>query len=98
MLITMSLTSIKVDSEVRDRLAGIARARGVTMGALLDGESRRLQVEQHWSDVEKSYARLRAEDPAGWAEYLDELGTWAAGTETSDTSAAQEWPEFAEPA
>ncbi len=97
MLVLMSLTTIKVDQEVRDRLAEIARARGVTMGALLDGESRRLQIEHHWTDVEASYTRLRAEDPAGWAEYLDELGTWAAETGGSDTSAAQEWPEFSEP-
>ena len=93
----MSLTTIKVDSGVRDRLAEIARARGVTMGALLDAESRRLQVEQHWTDIEASYARLRAEDPAGWTEYLDELRTWDAGTGSSDAAAAQEWPEFSEP-
>lgn len=94
---SMSLTTIKVDSGVRDRLAEIARARGVTMGALLDAESRRLQVEQHWTDVEASYARLRAGDPAGWTEYLDELRTWDAGTGSPDTAAAQEWPEFSAP-
>lgn len=97
MLHLVSMTTIKVDSAVRDRLTEIARARGVTMGALLDAESRRLQVEQHWVDVEASYARLRAEDPSGWADYLDELDVWAAGTGGLDASAPQEWPEFSEP-
>jgi len=34
----MSMTTIKVDSAVRDRLVGVARARGTTMGALLGFE------------------------------------------------------------
>lgn len=83
---------------MRDRLAEIARARGLTLGALLDGESRRLQVDQHWADVEASYEALRTQDPAGWAEYLDELETWESGTTGTDESAAREWPEFSEPA
>lgn len=90
----VSITTIKVERAVRDRLADIARARGVTMGALLDAESRRLEVDQHWSDVDASYERLRTDDPAAWAEYLSELDSWDSGTAGPDSGAAGEWPEY----
>jgi hypothetical protein len=90
----MPITTIKVERAVRDRLADVARARGVSMGALLDAASRRLEADQHWTDVEASYARLRTDDPAGWAEYLSELDSWDAGTTCLDPGAADEWPEF----
>lgn len=94
----MSVTTIKVDRAVRDRLAAVARARGTTMGALLDAESRRLEAEQRWADIESSYARLRQDDPAGWEEYLHELDAWDTGTAEVDAAAAAEWPEYNRPA
>ncbi|SNQ48373.1 conserved hypothetical protein [Frankia canadensis] len=90
----MSLTTIKVESAVRDRLAAVARARGTTMAGLLDAESRRLEAEQHWAAIEESYARIQREDPDGWREYLDELDSWDAATAGTDSSASSEWPEF----
>ncbi|MGH3626988.1 MAG: hypothetical protein ACRDRL_06045 [Sciscionella sp.] len=87
------MTTIKVDPAVRDRLACIARSRGTTMGALLDAESRRLEAEQRWSEIETAYTRIQREDPTGWADYLGELaGVTAAGE--ADDAAAQEWPEY----
>jgi predicted transcriptional regulator len=88
----MSVTTIKVDSAVRDRLAGIARARGTTMGALLEQESRRLEVEQHWSEIEAAHRRMQLEDPGAWGEYISELTEVTTGE--PDTSAAEEWPEY----
>jgi hypothetical protein len=88
----MSMTTIKVDSVVRDRLAGLARARGTTMGALLETESRRLETEQRWSEIEAGYERIQRDDPAGWADYLDELAGVTAGV--PDPAAEQEWPEY----
>lgn len=88
----MSVTTIKVDSAVRDRLAGIARARGTTMGALLEQESRRLEVEQHWSEIEAAHRRMQRDDPGAWSEYIAELAEITAGH--PDTSAAEEWPEY----
>jgi hypothetical protein len=63
-----------VDSSDRDRLAAVARARGTTMGALLEVESRRLESAQRWTDIEAAYLRLRRDDPTGWQDYLAELG------------------------
>jgi hypothetical protein len=88
----MSMTTIKVDRTVRDRLACVARARGTTLGALLDAESRRLETEQRWAEIESAYQRVQRDDPEGWQEYLGELAEWETGTEP-DTTAAEEWPE-----
>lgn len=87
----MPPTTIKVDSVVRDRLARVAQARGMTMGALLDGESRRLEDAQRWQAIESAYRKLRVEDPDGWVAYLRELDEVTAGE--VDASAATEWPE-----
>ncbi len=86
------MTTIKVDSAVRDRLVGIARARGITTGALLDQESRRLEVEQHWSEIEAAHRRLQYDDPPRWGDYITELAEVTACE--PDTSAAEEWPEY----
>ncbi len=86
------MTTIKVDSAVRDRLACVARARGTTMGSLLDSESRRLEADQRWSEIEAAYRRMQRDDPAEWTDYLGELAEVTAGE--PDTAAAQEWPEY----
>jgi antitoxin MazE7 len=89
----MTTTTIKVDSAVRDRLAMVARARGVTMTALLQQVSLQLQVEQEWVEIETGYRRVQQEDPAGWDQYLAELRSWdAVAGDPGD--AATEWPEF----
>ena len=88
----MRTTTIKVDRAVRDRLACIARARGTTMGALLDTESRRLEAEQRWTEIESAYERLQHEDPEGWRDYLGELAE--VNADEPDTTAALEWPEY----
>lgn len=90
----MSTTTIKVDTTVRDRLARVARARGTTLGALLSQCARRLEVEERWAEINAAYERLQREDPAGWAEYLNELAEWETGTTGPDPTAAEEWPEY----
>lgn len=88
----MSTTTIKVDSAVRDRLAGVARARGTTMSALLDAESLRLEAEQRWTEIDAAYLRIQRDDPDGWHDYLEELAEVTAGE--PDSAAAREWPEY----
>lgn len=90
----MPYTTIKVDRTVRDRLACVARARGTTMGALLDAESRRLEAEQRWTEIEAAYDRIQRDDPAGWEDYLGELAEVTAGE--PDAAAGAEWPEYNE--
>ena len=88
----MTQTTIKVDAVIRDRIAAVARARGLTMGALLEVESLRLEREVKWQQVEADCARLQHEDPDGWAEYLRELDEVCA-TEV-DAEPGAEWPEY----
>ena len=90
----MSTTTIKVDSRVRDRLSGIARARRTTMGALLTIVAEQLEAEQRWVEIDLAYERVRREDPDGWAEYLGELAAWDSSAGASDAEAMEEWPEY----
>lgn len=90
----MSTTTIKVDSAIRDRLTHVARARSMTLGALLSEIADQLDNEQRWAEIEAAYERVQRDDPAGWAEYLGELAEWEAGTASVDASATEEWPEY----
>jgi predicted transcriptional regulator len=65
----MSVTSIKIDSELRDRLAHVASAdyAGVTLGEALQ----RLIAEHEERMVLLAYERLRA-DEQEWASYRNE--------------------------
>jgi hypothetical protein len=89
----MTMTTIKVDTVVRDRLAMVAEARGITMAALLRDVSSELEEQQRWVLIEESYKRLRREDPDGWAEYVTELHTWESAS-ADPGNAAAEWPEY----
>jgi len=89
----VTVTTIKVDAAVRDRLATVARARGITMAALLRDVASELEMRQHWAVIEASYERLKEEDPAAWAEYIADLQAW--DTVVGDPGdAAAEWPEY----
>jgi hypothetical protein len=89
----MTMTTIKVDTVVRDRLAAVAEAKGITMAALLRDVSSELEEQQRWVLIEASYERLRREDPDGWAEYLAELRTWDS-VSADPGNASAEWPEY----
>jgi hypothetical protein len=89
----MTMTTIKVDTVVRDRLAAVAEAKGITMAALLRDVSSELEEQQRWVLIEASYERLRREDPDGWAEYLAELRTWDS-VSADPGNAAADWPEY----
>lgn len=90
----MASTTIKVDTAVRDRLAGVARARGTTMGALLQEVSQHLANEQHDRDVLAACERIQHEDPEAWAEYLAELAEIDGMGSDGLGDAREEWPEY----
>ena len=89
----MTATTIKVDTAVRDCLAAIARARGITTAALLRQVCSELEARQEWSIIEASYERLQRQDPQGWAGYLSDLEAWDSVT-SGLGDAADEWPEY----
>lgn len=92
MLVGMSVTTIKVDTQVRDRLAHVARARHTTMRALLADVASQLTRDQEWADIYAAYDRLKA-DPEEWSRYQSEVASWD-GAADADADAAAEWPEY----
>jgi hypothetical protein len=77
----MPITSMKVQSEVRDRLARVA-ARDYPGATLSDALARILAEHDDRRarrEITEAYARLR-EDPDQWASYLNELDEWDAVT------------------
>lgn len=94
----MPATTIKVDSEVRDRLAAVASARHMTLGALLEKVSRRLAYEQMMREANAAMERMEREDPEAWASYLAELREWDHSTAADCLGdAVGEWPEYNTP-
>jgi hypothetical protein len=87
---SMAMTTIRVESEVRDRLAALARAHGRSLGAGLSA----MLDDLMWQGVEDGYRRLGA-DKAEFAAYRDETAQWAdADLADLATTAAEEYPEY----
>lgn len=63
----MGMTTIKIDTQIRDHLAEVASRQKVPMGAMVE------QLLRVWEEQEvfAAYARLQ-EDPEEWASYLEE--------------------------
>jgi hypothetical protein len=69
----MSMTTIKVQTEVRDDLARLAAEDlgGVTLNTALA----HLITEHRKAAILRAYERLQA-DPVAWADYENELDEW----------------------
>jgi hypothetical protein len=96
MLFGMSITTIKVDTDTRDRLSAIAKKRELTLGELVSELTRKAEEEEYWREIHAAYARLR-QDPEEWRAYLDELDAWenvADGVWSDDRAAREEYPEY----
>ena len=67
----MSATTIKVDTDVRDRLAGRARRHGRTAGDELAAVLDRLDAIEAWSQAASDYDALPEEARAELAQHAD---------------------------
>lgn len=86
----MAMTTIRVETEVRDRLAARARAHGRSLGAELGA----MLDDLMWQGVEDGYRRLAASE-VEFAAYRDETAEWTgAGLGGLAASAAEEYPEY----
>jgi hypothetical protein len=65
------MTTIKVDTAVRDRLAALAKASGRTLGQEVAALVERAEQGSFWDDIAHDYDRLQA-DTKEWARYLME--------------------------
>jgi plasmid stability protein len=86
----MAMTTIRVESEVRDRLAARAHAHGRSLGAELGA----MLDDLMWQGVEDGYRRL-ATAGADFTAYRDEATQWA-GADLGGlaATAAEEYPEY----
>src|SRR5580693_5828443 len=86
----MAMTTIRVEAEVRDRLAARAEAHGQSLGA----ELRAILDEMMWQGIEAGYRRL-ATHREDMAAYQAEAAEWtSAGLSDLAVSAAEEYPEY----
>lgn len=86
----MAATTIKVSTEVRDRLNALAAEEGLTAGSLVE----KLMEEYLWKiKVETAGRQMRAMTEAERADYMAEVAEWDAtlsdGLEPEDWS--DEW-------
>jgi plasmid stability protein len=87
---SMAMTTIRVDAEVRDRLAVRAQAHGRSLGAELSA----MLDELMWQGIEDGYRRLAA-DEAEFATYRSETAEWiGADLGGLASTAAEEYPEY----
>ena len=87
---SVAMTTIRVEAEVRDRLAARARAHGRSLGAELSA----VLDDLMWQGVENGYRRLAANE-AELAAYHAETAEWT-GADLSGlaVTAAEEYPEY----
>jgi plasmid stability protein len=86
----MARTTIRVEGEIRDRLAARAHAHGRSLGAELSA----MLDELTWQGIEDGYRRL-ATNEAEFTAYLDEMAQWTGADPGSlATTAAEEYPEY----
>jgi plasmid stability protein len=84
------MTTIRVEAEVRDRLAARAVAHGRSLGAELQA----MLDEMMWQGIEAGYRRL-ATQREEMAAYQAEVTQWtSAGLGDLAADAAEEYPEY----
>jgi plasmid stability protein len=84
------MTTIRVDADVRDRLAARAQAHGRSLGAELSA----MLDELMWQGIEQGYKRL-AGNQSELASYQAEAAEWvSADLEGLAATAAEEYPEY----
>ena len=85
-----SMTTIRVEASVRDRLAALAQAHGRSLGAELAA----ILDDLEWEAIEAGYRRLAA-NPDDLAAYLAEAEAFSRLDlqDLADT-AAEEYPEY----
>ena len=86
----MAMTTIRVEAEIRDRLAARASEHGRSLGA----ELKAMLDEMMWQGIEDGYRRLAA-DEQEMAAYQSEAAQWASADSGGlAATAADEYPEY----
>jgi hypothetical protein len=87
----MAMTSMQIDSKVRDELAKVAEE---DLGGISLGEAvRQLIMEHHIAHINRRYEELRA-DPEEWASYMAEARLTDNVVGETLPNAQDEYPEY----
>jgi hypothetical protein len=88
---SMAMTSMQIDSKVRDELAKVAEEDlgGVSLGEAV----RQLIMEHHIAHINRRYEELRA-DPEEWASYMAEAELTDNVAGETLPNAQDEYPEY----
>jgi hypothetical protein len=70
------VTTLKVPVHIRDRLASVAEARGITIRRLLDELSHQALDAALMEQAGQQMARMRDTDADAWTDYLREGREW----------------------
>jgi hypothetical protein len=70
-------TTVRVTPETRERLARLARARGLSTPDLIDELAKRAEEDALLARMNAHYDALRS-DPAAWEEHVRERELWDA--------------------
>jgi phage terminase large subunit-like protein len=85
----MSTSMMRVSTETRETIMSIARE---DYGGVSADEALRRLAREHWqARAVAAMEQYRAQDPEGWADYLNE----AAELERADAVVTEEWNETA---
>lgn len=68
-------TTIRVNTEQRERLRRLAEERGATMADTLDAALESLRRQQFYEAMAKAEERLRS-DPVAWDAYARDRDAW----------------------
>ena len=86
----MSMTTIRVAAEVRDRLAARAVAHGRSLGAELQA----MLDEMMWQGIEAGYRRLATHREEFAADQAETVEWTSADLSGLAATAAEEYPEY----
>lgn len=73
----MATTTIRVPTEVREKLAELSKSEGRPIGQLIQGFLDDYEERQFFKRLGEDFRRLQS-DPEEWADYQRELAEWDA--------------------
>jgi predicted DNA-binding protein len=71
----MTTTTIRVPTEVREKLAELSNEEGRTMGQFVQNLVEEYEKQQFFKGLAEDFRRLQS-DPEEWADYQRDLAEW----------------------
>jgi predicted DNA-binding protein len=73
----MATTTIRVPTEVREKLAELSKSEGRSIGQLIQRFVAEYEEQRFFKQLAEDFRRLQS-DPEEWADYQRELAEWDA--------------------